>query len=88
MIPEPNLAPPAVRNVTPLVVKPAGGRYIPQPFRGATEPKSIMERLDEAAANASRLLMCSTRDWPEAVVAKESVNEKTNAHNATVIRGV
>src|SRR5918996_657550 len=88
MMPAPNLAPPAVRKVTPLVVKPSGGRYMPKPRRGATEPKSIVDTFVDAAVNDSRLSMCSMVDCAPVRGAKESAKEKITAHNATVLRGM
>src|SRR6185503_15433905 len=88
MMPDPNLAPPAVRKVTPFVVKPAGGRYIPKPRRGATEPKSIVVTLVDTELNDSRLSMCSIADCALVSGAKESAKEKTTAHKATVLRGM
>src|SRR5918993_1898448 len=88
MMPDPNLAPPAVRKVTLFVVKPAGGRYMPKPRRGATEPKSIVDTLMDTALNDSRLSMCSMADCAPVTGAKESAKEKTTAHNAIVLRGI
>src|SRR5688572_11414573 len=61
---------------------------MPNPRCGATEPKSIVERPDEAWSNAWRLSMCSITDCAVALGAKRRTKEKTTPHHATLMRGM
>src|SRR5687768_7182223 len=87
MRPGPNRAPPRARKATPPVVRPSSGWYLPKPRAGATEPKSIVARPEDAALNASRLSICSTPGCAEATAKVRKSAAEMTAHKATFLRG-